>query len=117
MFTKEEFEDFRNTILNLIQQDETLKDYFICRKSTYSWSKKNDWQVEIQISADWRTFRKLHPTHQIKKTTLVLSKINHFIQEGYNNKQFEFLNFQHQTSSYRFSFQLLTERAKSLLTT
>lgn len=111
-FTKEEFEDLRNEI-SAIFSDE-LGKYFNFTRSTYDWSSKHNFLIQVYVKSNWRRQDKLKPEETIRLLKEMFDSVSNFIND--EEKDFSFINVDSKGSfSFSFTFQPTTERVKRLL--
>lgn len=79
-FTEEQFKSIRKYIDDLFKDD-----LYKVRKSSFNWSKQNDWKIIVNLSMDWRNRYNTEPEEKLSAVSTLFNKVYDFVKnEEYN---------------------------------
>lgn len=116
-FSEKQFKEIREKILKLF--DGKLSEYFNVKKSTYKWSRKNNWIINVSVTKKWRPYstnadRDDSPKSILKIVNLLFQTMTEFIEDEDNGFYFKDVDSR---TDFGFNFIFLPKvvAAKKLL--
>jgi len=113
--TNKEFEVLRDDILKTFHSIDIIKDNFKIKRSTYNWSSKHNWIINVEAYF-------INPHSKDKTPIIKINAIKTLLDTAYsfiNNdeRNFEFVDIYGMTGQFSFTFQFQPkkERIKHLL--